>query len=71
MRMSSNSYWDLATQFTLIYVLIILVVGAILFWIVHKFVWNLRLATLLRILVVLLCLAAILRQVLLLFGVGA
>ncbi|MGA2818060.1 MAG: hypothetical protein ABSE67_17530 [Xanthobacteraceae bacterium] len=69
--MSSNSYWDLATQFTLIYVLIILVVGAILFWIVHKFVWNLRLATLLRILVVLLCLAAILRQVLLLFGVGA
>jgi hypothetical protein len=70
-RMSSNSYWDLATQFTLIYVLIILVVGAILFWIVHKFVWNLRLATLLRILVVLLCLAAILRQVLLLFGVGA
>jgi hypothetical protein len=41
-----------------------------LFWIIRKFVRNLRLAILLAILVVLLCLAAILRQVLLLFGVG-
>jgi uncharacterized membrane protein YvlD (DUF360 family) len=54
-----------------IQVLIIVVVGAFLFWIIHKFVWNLRLANLLYILVALLCLAAILRQALLLFGVEA
>ena len=68
--MSSNSYWGLATQFALIQVLIIVVVGAVLFWIIRKFVWNPRLANLVTVLVVLLCLAAILRQVLLLFGVG-
>jgi hypothetical protein len=51
-------------------VLIILVVGAILFWIIHKFVWDLRLAILLKILVVLLCIAAILERLYLLFGVG-
>jgi uncharacterized membrane protein len=61
--MSSSSYWGLAWQFTLIYVLIILIVGAILFWIVHKFVWDLRLGILLKILVGLLCLAAILERV--------
>jgi hypothetical protein len=69
--MSSNSYWGIATQFALIQVLIIVVVGAFLFWIIRKFVWNLRLANLLTILVVLLCLAVVLRQMLLLFGVGA
>jgi hypothetical protein len=61
--MSSSSYWGLAWQFTLIYVLIIIVVGAILFWIVHKFVSDLRLGILLKILVGLLCLAAILERV--------
>jgi len=71
MDMSSDSYWGLATQFVLIQVLIIVVVGAFLFWIIHKFVWNLRLANLLYILVALLCLAAILLQALLLFGVEA
>jgi hypothetical protein len=68
--MSPSSYWGLAWQFTLIHVLIILVVGAILFWIIHKFVWDLRLAILLKILVVLLCIAAILERLYLLFGVG-
>jgi hypothetical protein len=68
--MSSDSYWGLAWQFTLIYVLIILVVGAILFWIIHKFVWNLRLGVLLKILVVLLCLTAILERLYLMLGVG-
>jgi hypothetical protein len=68
--MSPSSYWGLAWQFTLIYVLIILVVGAILFWIIHKFVWDLRLGILLKILVVLLCLAAILERLYLLLGVG-
>jgi hypothetical protein len=51
-------------------VLIILVVGAILIWLVHKFVWDLQLGILLKILVVLLCLAAILERLYLLLGVG-
>jgi hypothetical protein len=68
--MSPSSYWGLAWQFTLIYVLIILVVGAILIWLVHKFVWDLQLGILLKILVVLLCLAAILERLYLLLGVG-
>jgi uncharacterized membrane protein len=68
--MSPSSYWGLAWQFTLIHVLIILVVGAILFWIIHKFVWDLQLGILLKILVGLLCIAAILERLYLLFGVG-
>ena len=68
--MFSNSYWGVATQFVLIQILITVVVGAFLVWIIRKYVWNPRLANLLRILVVLFCLAAILRQLLLLFGVG-
>jgi hypothetical protein len=67
---SPNSYWGIATHFVLMEVLIIVVVGAYLFWIIRKFVSNLRLANLLAILVVLFCIATILRQVLLLFGVG-
>jgi uncharacterized membrane protein YvlD (DUF360 family) len=54
----------------LINVLIICVVGAILFWVIDKFVRDGRLANLLKILVVLVCLAAILERVLPLFGVG-
>jgi hypothetical protein len=69
--MSSSSCWGTAWQFTLIYVLLVLVVGAALFWIIRNFVRNMRLANLLTILVVLLCLAVVLRQMLLLFGVGA
>jgi hypothetical protein len=68
--MFSNSYWGVATQFVLIQILITVVVGAFLVWIIRKHVWNPRLANLLSILVVLFCLTAILRQVLLLFGVG-
>jgi F0F1-type ATP synthase assembly protein I len=51
-------------------VLIIVVVGAILFWVVDKFVRDGRLANLLKILVVLLCLGAILVRVLPLVGGG-
>jgi hypothetical protein len=51
-------------------VLIIVVVGAILFWVVDKFVRDGRLANLLKILVVLLCLGAILARVLPLVGGG-
>jgi len=36
--MSSSSYWGTAWQFTLIYVLLVLVVGAALFWIIRNFV---------------------------------
>jgi uncharacterized membrane protein YvlD (DUF360 family) len=56
--------------FVLIHVLIICVVGAIVFWIIDKFVRDGRLANLLKILVVLVCLAAILQRVLPLLGVG-
>jgi uncharacterized membrane protein YvlD (DUF360 family) len=54
----------------LINVLIIIVVGALLFWVIERFVRDGRLANLLKILVVLICLAAILQRVLPLFGVG-
>jgi uncharacterized membrane protein YvlD (DUF360 family) len=54
----------------LIHVLITCVVGAILFWVIDRFVRDGRLANLLKILVVLVCLAAILQRLLPLFGVG-
>jgi uncharacterized membrane protein YvlD (DUF360 family) len=54
----------------LIHVLITCVVGAILFWVIDKFVRDGRLANLLKILVVLVCLAAILQRLLPLFGMG-
>jgi uncharacterized membrane protein YvlD (DUF360 family) len=54
----------------LIHVLIICVVGAILFWVIDKFVRDGRLGNLLKILVVLVCLGAILQRVLPLLGVG-
>ncbi len=54
----------------LINVLIIVVVGALLFWVIDRFVRDGRLANLLKILIVLICLAAILQRVLPLFGVG-
>jgi uncharacterized membrane protein YvlD (DUF360 family) len=56
--------------FVLIHVLIICVVGAILFWVIDKFVRDGRLGNLLKILVVLVCIAAIMRRVLPLLGVG-
>jgi uncharacterized membrane protein YvlD (DUF360 family) len=54
----------------LIHVLITCVVGAILFWAIDRFVRDGRLANLLKILVVLVCLAAILQRLLPLFGMG-
>jgi hypothetical protein len=56
--------------FVLINVLVIVVVGAILFWVIDKFVRDGRLANLLKILVALLCAAAILQRVLPALGIG-
>ena len=53
----------------LIGILIICVVGAICFWAVEKFVNDARLANLLKILVVLVCVGAILQRVLPLAGI--
>ena len=54
----------------LIGILIICVVGAICFWAIDKFVNEGRLASLLKLLVVLVCLAAILQRVLPLLGIN-
>jgi hypothetical protein len=54
----------------LIGILIICVVGAICFWAIDKFVNESRLAGLLKLLVALLCLAAILQRVLPLAGIN-
>ncbi len=54
----------------LIGVLIICVVGAICFWAIEKFVNDSRLANLLKILVVLICVGAILGRVLPLAGIN-
>ena len=54
----------------LIHILITIVVGAILFWVIDRFIRDGRLANLLKILVVLICLAAILERLLPLLGVG-
>ena len=53
-----------------VHVLITVVVGAILFWVIDRFVRDGRLANLLKILVVLVCLASILQRVLPMLGVG-
>ena len=54
----------------LIAVLIICIVGAICFWAIDKFVNDARLANLLKLLVVLICVAAILQRVLPLAGIN-
>jgi len=54
----------------LINILIIVVVGAILFWVIDKFVRDARLANLLKILVALVCVAAILQRLLPALGIG-
>ncbi|MGA7808056.1 hypothetical protein [Bradyrhizobium sp.] len=53
----------------LIGVLIIIVIGAICFWAIDRFAADRRLANLLKLLVVLICLGAILQRVLPLAGV--
>jgi hypothetical protein len=54
----------------LIHVLITVVVGAILFWVIDRFVRDGRLANLLKLLVILVCLAAILQRLLPILGIG-
>jgi len=54
----------------LINILIICVVGAVLFWVIDRFVRDGRLANLLKLLVVLICLAAIVQRLLPMFGIG-
>jgi hypothetical protein len=54
----------------LIGILITIVVGAICFWAIDKFVRDSRLANLLKLLVVLICLASILQRVLPLAGIN-
>ena len=55
----------------LIHILIIIVVGALLFYFIDRFVRDGRLANLLKILVGLICLAAILQRLLPALGVGS
>jgi uncharacterized membrane protein required for colicin V production len=54
----------------LIYVLIIIVIGAICFYLIDRFVRDRRLGNLLKILVALFCLAAILQRLLPILGVN-
>jgi uncharacterized membrane protein YvlD (DUF360 family) len=54
----------------LIHILITIVVGAIVFWVIDKYVRDRRLANLLKLMVVLVCLAAILQRLLPILGVG-
>jgi hypothetical protein len=54
----------------LLNILIICVVGAICFWAIDRFVRDGRLANLLKILVVLICVVAILERLLPILGVG-
>lgn len=54
----------------IIHILITIVIGAILFWAIDRFIRDRRLATLLKILVVLVCLASILEGPSSLFGPG-
>lgn len=56
--------------FVLINILIICVVGAICFWAIERFVRDGRLANLLKILVVLICILAILQRLLPALGVN-
>ena len=54
----------------LIYVLIVIVIGAICFYLIDRFVRDGRLGNLLKILVALFCLAAILQRLLPILGVN-
>jgi hypothetical protein len=51
-------------------IFVLIVVGAILFWAIDKFVRDGRLANLLKILVVLICLLAVLQRLLPALGVS-
>jgi hypothetical protein len=54
----------------LINILIIVVVGAIVFWVIDKYARDRRLANLLKLLVILVCLVAILQRLLPVLGVS-
>jgi uncharacterized membrane protein YvlD (DUF360 family) len=54
----------------LVQILITVVIGAILFWLIDRFIRDGRLANLLKILVVLVCLASILQRLLPMLGLG-
>ena len=54
----------------LLNILIICVVGAICFWAIDRFVRDGRLANLLKILVVLICVVAVLERLLPVLGIG-
>jgi F0F1-type ATP synthase assembly protein I len=54
----------------LINIVIVIVVGAILFYLIDKYVRDARLGNLLKILVGLICLAAILQRLLPMLGLG-
>jgi hypothetical protein len=69
LRVQSGN-WEDPVIFVLINVLIIVVVGALIFYLIDKFVRDGRLANLLKILVVLICLAAILQRLLPALGVS-
>ena len=62
--------WVNRMLLVLINVLVIVVVGAILFYLIDRFVRDGRLGNLLKILVVLICLAAILQRLLPVLGVN-
>jgi hypothetical protein len=57
------------TILVLIHILITVVVGAIVFWVIDKYVRDRRLANLLKILVILVCLASILSRLLPILGI--
>jgi hypothetical protein len=67
-RPSRQKGW-IAMLSALVGVLIIVVIGAICFWAIDKFAKDRRLAQLLKLLVVLICIAAILQRILPLLGI--
>jgi hypothetical protein len=69
LRMLPVETGGLAMISVLIAVLIIVVIGAICFWAIDRFASDRRLANLLKLLVVLICLGAILQRVLPLAGI--
>jgi NhaP-type Na+/H+ or K+/H+ antiporter len=69
-RSTMSSSREFSMISLLIGILIICVVGAICFWAIEKFVRDARLANLLKLLVVLICLASILQRVLPLAGIN-
>jgi F0F1-type ATP synthase assembly protein I len=70
MRVAATTEQGASMLSLIIGILIICVVGAICFWLIDKFVNESRLAGLLKLLVGLVCLAAILQRLLPLAGIN-